>query len=668
MNKLNQAFAIRKQELNCQLTIPFIRYLEELYGTKKMIEIVEPLGLPVTYLKNKSNWMSFSYYNELLKKIVNITGDELAPYKAAFQLNPKAYFDFILYMAYNRMWSVSPKLLYRMMFNKKIYKRYVKIGVFTILSSKQNSMVVEAKLLKNYKQTQYNCDSVKGMLACAPLSLGLSAAEIREEQCAAKGACSCIYTITWKTKKNWFAWISLPFFIAVIILELTVFKHFFTIKDVLLTTAIYLMTFFAHIAYTFRREFIFQEKTSKYRNQYLTQTIAKIEKDNKKILKLQHQYHQSQKMEALGRIAGGIAHDFNNILTILNGNIECAKLYIKKKNPVYENINELSKAVKRASNLTKQLLTFTKTETRQPIILDTNDVLVELSKMMHSVVSENIELSIIPSSDATRIHADKNQLERILLNLILNAKEAMPNGGKLVITTENSTIKEDYKFSALPPGEYILISLKDSGKGIKKEKLANIFDPFYTTKQKGKGTGLGLAICYNMVKQNNGYIFAESIYGAGTTFYIYFPITRGSIETDSADTPNKPAHHGNATILFVEDESMLRKTYSKILKRYGYNIIQANNGTEALEYIQKHPRKTIDLLLTDIIMPKMNGYDLSRKIKQKLINIKVIFISGYDDNIKGLDKIDNLTSIFLNKPFKSEDLLSTIHKILIHPS
>lgn len=666
MNKLNHAFDIRKQELHCQLTIPFIRYLEELYDTKRMIEIVEPLGLSIAYLKNKNNWMSFSYYNELLRKIVKVTGDELAPYKAAFQINPKSYFDFLLFIVYNKMWSGSPKLLYKMICTKNIYKRYAKIGYLKILSSTRDSMIIEVKLYKKYKQTQYNCATIKGMLASIPLSMGLSSAEIKENQCAVTGARSCIYAIKWKRKKNLFMRITLPLFVGVFILQLTVFKGIFSIKDVFFILAIYLLAFFVQLTFSFRREFTFQEKTSQSKNQYLTQTIAKIEKDNEKILKLQHQYHQSQKMEALGRVAGGIAHDFNNILTILNGNIECSRLYIKKNSPAYENINELSKAVKRASELIKQLLTFTKTETKQPIILDINDLLTEFSMMMTSVIGENIELSIVPSLNAAKINADKNQLERVLLNLILNAKEAMPDGGKLIITTEKIAVNENYKFSALPPGEYILIALHDSGKGIKKGELPNIFDPFYTTKQKGKGTGLGLAICYNMIKQNNGYIFVESIYGEGTIFYIYFPIAKGHVETDSAGIVNKPAPHGNETILFVEDEPVLRKTYSNILKRYGYTIIQANNGPGALEYIQKHPGTTIDLLLTDIIMPKMNGYELARKIKQKLLNIKVIFISGYDDNIKGLDKTDNLTSVFFTKPFESEDLLSAIHNILAH--
>ncbi|MBN1798074.1 MAG: response regulator [Spirochaetales bacterium] len=664
MNKLSQTFDTRKQELHCQLTIPLIRYLEELYGTKRMIEIVEPLGLSVPYLKNNSNWMSFAYYNELLEKVVQVTGDELAPYKATFKINPKTYFDFVLFIIYNKMWSGSPRRLYKIIFSKNIYKRYTKIGAFKILSSTRDSITVEAKLFKGYRQTQYNCDAIKGILANAPLSMGLSIADVTEKHCAAKGASSCIYTIKWKIKKNWFTRISLLFIAAVIILQLTVFKGVFNIKDVFLTIVVYLLAFFMQLAFNLRRKFILQDKSSQNRERYLTRTVAKLEKDNEKILKLERQYHQSQKMEALGRIAGGIAHDFNNILTIINGSVECTKHLIKKNNPAYEHINECTKAVKRASELTKQLLTFAKSDTNQPIILNINELLIEFSKMITSAIGENIKLSITPSSNSANINVDKNQLERVLLNLILNAKEAMPDGGKLLITTENLVTNENYKFSELPPGEYVLISLRDTGKGIKKTELHNIFDPFYTTKTTAKSTGLGLAICYSMVKQNKGYIFVESIYDKGTTFYVYFPMVSGSAIKASSDHIDKGNLQGKECILFVEDESVLRKTFSNILTSSGYTIIQANNGPEALKYIQNNPDTVIDLLLTDIIMPKMNGYDLAGQIKQKLPDIKVVFISGYNDNIMQSDKIDNLTSAFLSKPFKSEDLLSTIHNIL----
>jgi two-component system, cell cycle sensor histidine kinase and response regulator CckA len=394
--------------------------------------------------------------------------------------------------------------------------------------------------------------------------------------------------------------------------------------------------------------------------------ITERKKAEEEKRKLEAQFNQAQRMEAIGVLAGGVAHDFNNLLTAIIGNADLVLGDLDKNSPFNESIEEIRKAGHRAAALTRQLLAFSRKELIQPEILDLNSLMMNLEKMLRRLIGEDIDLLTAYSPLPWQVDADPGQMEQVVMNLAVNARDAMPKGGKLTIETANVELDEDYfrehgiKNEA---GPYVMLAVSDSGLGMDKETQARVFEPFFTTKEMGRGTGLGLSTVYGIVKQNNGHIWVHSEPGKGTTFKIYLP----KAEKDTGPAKTKPASIGSLvgseTILVVEDDESLRKMAERMLKGYGYRVITARDGEEALEISGSHDAP-IHLMLTDVVMPGMSGPDLAEQLKLRVPGIKVLYMSGYTDNAIAHHGVLERGIEFIHKPFTREGLATKVREIL----
>lgn len=396
----------------------------------------------------------------------------------------------------------------------------------------------------------------------------------------------------------------------------------------------------------------------------ITHFIA-IKQDVTEKKKLEAQYRQAQKMEAVGRLAGGIAHDFNNMLSIITGYSEMSLEKLHPGDPIAKHLLSIKSAAARAASLTKQLLAFSRQQIVFPKIVDLNSVVENLTDMLRRLVADDVSVVLKPTRYLGAIKADIGQIEQVLMNLVVNARDAMPDGGEIIIETANLELDETYqrKHEPVIPGPYVMLSVSDSGYGMDETTKAHIFEPFFTTKGQGMGTGLGLSTVYGIVKQSGGYIWVYSEPGRGTTFKLFFPRI-----TEIAEKLNHPLEEsvpwiGSGTILLVEDDDSLRELLAVTLQNVGYRILEANTAQAAIELITAH-KGEVQLLLTDVVMPKMSGVQLFESLRELLPNLKAIFMSGYASEI--LSRRDPLPtdSLFMEKPFSKESLLSTIHKAL----
>lgn len=380
---------------------------------------------------------------------------------------------------------------------------------------------------------------------------------------------------------------------------------------------------------------------------------------------LEQQLYRSQKLDAIGRLSGGIAHDFNNLLGVIIGYSEALQLRIAPDDPFREAADEIQNAGKRAATLTQQLLAFSRKQVLEPKVLDLNTVVAEMEKMLRRLIREDIELSISRSSKLGRIKADRGQIEQVILNLAVNARDAMPQGGELTIETEDAELDESTvnRFAYVVPGAYVMLRITDSGCGMDAELQSHIFEPFFTTKEQGKGTGLGLATVYGVIKQSGGYIWVESEIGKGTTFKIYLPRVEEAIE----DKPESRSPVGLAqihrTVLLVEDERSLRKLTRTMLEEVGCTVLEAVDAAQALA-IAGQTDSPIDLLLTDVIMPGMSGRAVADRLVPLRPGMKVLFMSGYTDRVLARHgALENGITI-LRKPFNREDLARRMEEVL----
>jgi len=379
---------------------------------------------------------------------------------------------------------------------------------------------------------------------------------------------------------------------------------------------------------------------------------------------LESQLHQAQKMEAIGRLAGGIAHDFNNILTIILGYSQMALMNLQPDQKFYSQFQKINDAARRSANMIGKMLAFSRQQNAEPQRLNLNTHLESTKGLLEKIVREDIRMSFIPGARLHDIYLDPTQFDQIIMNLVVNARDAMPKGGTLIIETANFTCDSEYslKHHGFQPGNYVMISVSDTGCGMDKETLEHIFEPFFTTKGEGEGTGLGLATVYGIIKQNNGFINVYSEPGKGATFKIYFPVYEGQDEKpyQAEDLENIM---GQETILLAEDDTDVRTFTRNALQQLGYQVIDFGEPIEALEYFKKHSDE-IDLLFTDLVMPGMNGQELHRQIEQIKPGIKVLFTSGYTSNIIAVQGIIKRGINFLQKPFAPSVLGKKIRQIL----
>ena len=386
--------------------------------------------------------------------------------------------------------------------------------------------------------------------------------------------------------------------------------------------------------------------------------------------KLEVQFAQSQKMQAVGQLAGGIAHDFNNLLTAMIGFSDLLLLRHRPGDQSFADIMQVKQNANRAANLVRQLLAFSRQQTLQPRRLNITNILAEIAHLLRRLIGENIELKILHGRDLGLVKADHGQLEQVIINLAVNARDAMTGAGTLTIRTANETLKRERKSKgegeAIPAGDYVVVEVSDTGSGIAADHLDRIFDPFFSTKQVGEGTGLGLSTVYGIVKQSGGYVLVDSKEGKGTTFRIYLPhVDPAEEEAEAAeqDTAERRDLTGHGTLLLVEDEDAVRSFGARALRNKGYNVLEANSGETAIE-VMREEGKRVDLIITDVVMPRLDGPGLIKQVRSATPEIKVIYISGYTEDAFRKSLGEDSGIHFLPKPFSLKQLASKVKEVL----
>jgi len=379
---------------------------------------------------------------------------------------------------------------------------------------------------------------------------------------------------------------------------------------------------------------------------------------------LEDQFRQAQKMDAVGRLAGGVAHDFNNLLMVINGYTEVLLEELDSQSNLRQKVESIQQAADRAATLTRQLLAFSRKQLLELKIVDINTVISDMERLLRPLIGENISLITRLAPDAGRTRADAGQLEQVVMNLVVNAKDAMPNGGKIIIQSSEVTVRQNFReHRYIAPGRYVAVSVSDTGHGMDKETQSRIFEPFFTTKEKGKGTGLGLSTVYGIVKQSGGYIFAESELGTGTTFHIYLPRVDDCPEAASPILATQKENGGNETVLLVEDEDSVRVLVRETLTARGYKVLEAPNGEAGLRMAESCTGR-IDVLITDVVMPGISGRELATRLLPLRPEMRVLFLSGYTEDAILHQGGLNPGTAFLQKPFTLQHLARKVREVL----
>lgn len=381
---------------------------------------------------------------------------------------------------------------------------------------------------------------------------------------------------------------------------------------------------------------------------------------------LEAQFVQSQKMQAIGQLAGGVAHDFNNLLTAISGHCDLLMLRRDPTDADYADLDQIRQNANRAASLVGQLLAFSRKQTLKPRVMDLRDTLSDLTHLLNRLVGERVQLTLINSDELWPIRADKRQLEQVIMNLVVNARDAMPGGGQIRLETAavelTNSVQRDR--ARVPAGRYVLVRVVDNGCGIPADRIDKIFDPFYTTKRTGEGTGLGLSTAYGIIKQTGGFIFVDSTPGQGTAFSLYFPAHDGPIEDEHEADPQvalaaRPASRGSGTVLLVEDEAPVRAFASRALRMKNLTVYEAENAEEAMRVLED-PNLQIDVFVTDVVMPGMDGPTWVREALKSRPGTRVVFVSGYAEDIFEDGRADMSHAIFLPKPFSLRELTDTV--------
>jgi len=412
---------------------------------------------------------------------------------------------------------------------------------------------------------------------------------------------------------------------------------------------------------------ITQRKEAEEKNRHLN---AELKHSVSQGHRLEAQFIEAQKMEVIGQLAGGIAHDFNNVLAVIVGYSDLITSDLEPDSPLRAYTEEIRLASERAAGLTGQLLIFSRKQKVQPVILGLNEVIKGTENMLRRLIDENIEMTLIPGTEIGCVKADPGYVGQILMNLVVNARDAMPNGGRIVIETSDVRLDKAYAaaHTGVPPGDYVMLSITDTGTGMTDEVKTHLFEAFFTTKEPGKGTGLGLATCQTIIQQSGGHIGVDSEVGQGTTFKIYFPRIAEPLPTVVSSIPQpEPLRRGTETLLIVEDEPSVRHLACGVLQSQGYEVLAASNGQEALRVAREHKGQPIGLVVTDVIMPRMGGKVMAEWLKTTNPDMKILFTSGYTDDAIAHHGVLDPGVAFLPKPYTSSNLARKVREMLDAP-
>ena len=410
---------------------------------------------------------------------------------------------------------------------------------------------------------------------------------------------------------------------------------------------------------------VYSAQTSQLRARELSAANQQLKKEIAERQQMEEQLRQAQKMEAIGRLAGGVAHDFNNLLMVIRGQAMLSLSSFFPPLPLRRNLEGILKAAERATTLTRQLLAFGRKQVLQPKVLDLNSLVAQVSELLPPLLGEDIRIRMLLDPDLGRVRADPGQVEQVLMNLVVNARDAMPRGGDLTIETANVDLDENWpqRYPGFQPGPHVMLAVADTGHGMDAETLSHAFEPFFTTKEKHKGTGLGLATAYGIIEQSGGGICLLSEPGRGTTLTIYFPRTAEPIEEVAAPEVREGASAGSETILVVEDDDAVRKMTRTFLTIHGYEVLEAGNAAEALQIADKY-RDTIDLLLTDVVMPGIKGRELVAQIAKMCEDLPVLYMSAYTEDAAVNNGILDPGTAFIEKPFGPDELALKVRALL----
>jgi len=409
-----------------------------------------------------------------------------------------------------------------------------------------------------------------------------------------------------------------------------------------------------------------RDKAARFTGSFCTmRDVTEARRTEAALRRSEDQLAQSQKMEAVGRLAGGIAHGFNNLMTVMRGYADLVEDSLPRTDPSRDDVREIKRAIDRAADLTSQLLAFSRKQVLEPRVINPNDIVRRMEKILPIIIGEDIELVTFLHPEAGNVRADPGQIEQVLMNLAANARDAMPRGGTLTFRTGNVSFPPAPDHPEIRPGSYVMLSVTDTGAGMSPETLSRVFEPFFTTKEIGKGTGLGLATVYGIITQSGGTITCASEPGRGTEFTIFLPLVTEEATADSGPAGEEWAGTGHGTILLVEDESAVRMFARSVLSKKGYTVLEAGSGPEALAAAASAPGD-IDLLLTDVVMPQMSGPEVGRRLKEKQPRLRVLYMSGYSYDLVAKHGILDPHADLIRKPFDAQILLTRLREALAH--